>query len=147
MRDRLLEDLKQSMKDKNKERLAVIRMIKGAMQLEELNLKKELNDDEMIGLISKQIKTRKESIAEFEKAGRTDLVDQTNREIDILNEYMPEQMSEEEVLEVIDKVWNTVNPTSMKDMGKLMGQITPLVKGRADMSFVSSTIRNRINNL
>jgi uncharacterized protein YqeY len=147
MRDRLLEDLKQSMKDKNKERLAVIRMIKGAMQLEELNLKKELNDDEMIGLISKQIKTRKESIAEFEKAGRVDLVDQTNREIDILNEYMPEQMSEEEVLEVIDKVWNTVNPTSMKDMGKLMGQITPLVKGRADMSFVSSTIRNRINNL
>ena len=144
MRDRLLEDLKQSMKDKNKERLAVIRMIKGAMQLEELNLKKELNDDEMIGLISKQIKTRKESIAEFEKAGRVDLVDQTNREIDILNEYMPEQMSEEEVLEVIDKVWNTVNPTSMKDMGKVMGIVTPKVKGRYDMNEISSMVRSKL---
>ena len=98
MREKILNDLKEAMKNKDKEKLAVIRMIKGAMQMEELNLKRECTDDEMIGIISKQIKTRKESMVEFEKAGRTDLMEQTQKEIDFLNTYMPEQLSEEEIL-------------------------------------------------
>lgn len=147
MRDKILEDLKQAMKDKDKNRLAVIRMVKGAIQMDELDKKRTLQDDEVISIISKQIKTRNDSIKEFEKANRTDLIEQTKSEIAILEEYMPEQMTEDEVLEVIEKVWNEINPTSMKDMGKLMGAITPLVKGKADLSFVNKTIREKLNNL
>ena len=99
----------------------------------------------MIAIISKQIKTRKESIVEFEKAGRDDLKMQTQSEIDILMNYMPEQMSEEEVLKIIDAAFQEVKPTSMKDMGKLMGIITPQVRGKADMGFVNQTIKSKLS--
>ena len=145
MRNQILEDLKQAMKAQDKLKLTVIRMVKGAMQMEELNKKRELNDDEVINVISKQIKTRKESIVEFEKASRTDLIEQTTKEIEILNEYMPEQMSEEEINKIIDKVFVCVNPTSSSDMGKIMREITPLVKGKTDMSLVSKLIKDRLN--
>ena len=147
MREKILNDLKEAMKNKDKERLTVIRMIKGAMQMEELKLKRECNDDEIIGIIAKQIKTRKESVAEFTKAGREDLVEQTQKEIDLLTTYMPEQLSEEEVLKEIDKAFQEVNPSSMKDMGKLMGLFTPKLKGKTDMSMVSKIIREKLNNL
>lgn len=147
MREKILNDLKEAMKNKDKERLTVIRMIKGAMQMEELKLKRECNDDEIIGIIAKQIKTRKESVAEFTKAGREDLVEQTQKEIDLLTTYMPEQLSEEEVLKEIDKAFQEVNPSSMKDMGKLMGLLTPTLKGKTDMSMVSKIIREKLNNL
>ena len=147
MREKILNDLKEAMKNKDKERLTVIRMIKGAMQMEELKLKRECNDDEIIGIIAKQIKTRKESVAEFTKAAREDLVEQTQKEIDLLTTYMPEQLSEEEVLKEIDKAFQEVNPSSMKDMGKLMGLLTPNLKGKTDMSMVSKIIREKLNNL
>ncbi|HIU22822.1 MAG TPA: GatB/YqeY domain-containing protein [Candidatus Fimihabitans intestinipullorum] len=145
MKERILNDLKEAMKQKDKELLSVIRMVKGAIQMDEIAKKRELNDDEVIAIISKQIKTRKESIAEFEKAGRDDLKNQTQSEIDILMRYMPEQMSEEEVLRVIDQAFETVQPTSMKDMGKLMGVITPQVRGKADMGFVNKMIKERLS--
>ena len=147
MRNNLLNDLTQAMKNQDKETLSVLRMVKGAIQLEEINLKHELTDDEFIGVVSKQIKTRKESILEFEKANRTDLVEQTKREIDILNKYMPEQLSEEEVLKVIDEAFDVVKPQAQSDMGKLMGYVNPKLKGKADMSFVSKTIKERLANL
>lgn len=147
MREQLLNDLKEAMKSKDKEKLNVIRMVKAAMQMEELKLKRECNDEEIITIIGKQIKTRKESIAEFEKAGRTDLISGTQSEIELLSTYMPEQLSEEEVLNSIDEAFNEVNPSSMKDMGKIMGILTPKLKGKADMSFVSNKIRERLNNL
>lgn len=147
MKEKLLNDLKEAMKNKEKEKLSVIRMVKGAIQLEEINKKRELTDDEIITIIAKQIKTRKESIVEFEKGGREDLINQTQSEIDLLNVYMPEQMSEEEVIAIIDSVFDEVKPTSMKDMGKLMGVITPRVKGKADLGFVNKTIREKLNNL
>jgi len=147
MKQNLLNDLVTAMKNQDKETLSVLRMVKGAIQLEEINKKSDLSDEDFIGVVSKQIKTRKESIAEFEKAGRTDLVDQTKKEIEILNKYMPEQLSEEEVLKVIDEAFNTVNPQTQSDMGKLMGFVTPKLKGKADMSFVSKTIKEKLANL
>jgi len=147
MKQNLLNDLVAAMKSQDKETLSVLRMVKGAIQLEEINKKSELSDEDFIGVVSKQIKTRKESIAEFEKAGRTDLVEQTQKEIEILNKYMPEQLSEEEVLKVIDEAFNTVNPQTQSDMGKLMGFVTPKLKGKADMSFVSKTIKEKLANL
>ena len=147
MKQNLLNDLVAAMKSQDKETLSVLRMVKGAIQLEEINKKSELSDEDFIGVVSKQIKTRKESIVEFEKAGRTDLVEQTGKEIEILNKYMPEQLSEEEILKVIDEAFNTVNPQTQSDMGKLMGFVTPKLKGKADMSFVSKTIKEKLANL
>ena len=147
MRERILSDLVSAMKNKDKEVLSVLRMVKGAIQLEEINKKQELNDDDIIAVLSKQIKTRKESIVEFEKAGREDLITQTQSEIDILSKYMPEQLSEEEVLKVIDEAFNTVKPEKPSDMGKLMGFVTPKLKGKADMGFVSKTIKEKLANL
>lgn len=147
MRERIIEDLKNAMKNQDKELLSVIRMIKGAISLEEINKKRELTDEEVIDCVSKQIKTRKESIVEFEKGNRQDLIDKTQKEIEILNEYMPEQLEEEKVIEIINNAFKELNPTGMKDMGKVMGYVTPLLKGKADMSFVSKVIKEKINNI
>ena len=147
MRERILEDLKSAMKNQEKEILSVIRMVKGAISLEEINLKRELNDEEIIGIIAKQIKTRKESIIEFEKGNRQDLIDKTTSEIEILNKYMPEQLSEEEITREINKAFDTVKPTSQSDMGKLMGMLTPVFKGKADMSLVSKIIKEKLANI
>ena len=147
MRESILNDLVAAMKNKDKEVLAVLRMVKGAIQLEEINKKQELNDEDIIAVLSKQIKTRKESIVEFEKAGREDLITQTKGEIEILSKYMPEQLSEEEVLKVIDEAFDTVKPEKPSDMGKLMGFVTPKLKGKADMGFVSKTIKEKLSNL
>ena len=147
MRNKLLSDLTAAMKAQDKETLSVLRMVKGAIQLEEINLKHELNDDEFTTVVGRQIKTRKESIAEFEKAGRLDLAEQTKKEVEILNKYMPEQLSEEEVLKVIDEAFDTIKPQAQSDMGKLMGFVNPKLKGKADMSFVSKTIKEKLSNL
>ena len=147
MREKILNDLVSAMKNKDKETLTVLRMVKGAIQLEEINKKQELNDEDVIAVLSKQIKTRKESIVEFEKASRNDLITQTQSEIDILSKYMPEQLSEEEVLKVIDEAFDILKPEKPSDMGKLMGFVTPKLKGKADMSFVSKTIKEKLANL
>ena len=145
MREQILNDMKQAMKNQDKETLAVIRMVKGAMQLEKPNPREELTDDDVIKVISKQIKMRKESIAQFEAANRNDLVEQNKKEIAVLEEYMPEQLSEEELNKIIDKVFLEVKPTSMKDMGNIMKAISPLVKGKADMSDVNKLIKERLS--
>lgn len=147
MREKILNDLKEAMKNQEKTKLSVIRMVKGAMQMEELNLKRPLTDEEVVMVISKQIKTRKESIVEFEKGNRQDLIDQTNAEIEILNTYMPEQLSEEEVLKIIEEAFNEVNPKAPSDMGKIMGLVSPKLRGKADMSYVSKTIKEKLSNL
>jgi hypothetical protein len=146
MREKILEDLKKAMKDQNKKELSVIRMLKGAMQMEELNKKSELSDDEIISLIAKQIKTRKESIVEFEKGNRQDLIDATKEEIEILNKYMPEQLSEEEINKIIEEAFLKIQPNSIKDMGKIMGELNPKLRGKADMGYVSSIIKEKLSN-
>lgn len=146
MRQTILDDIIKAMKEKDKDTLSVLRMVKGAMQLEEINVKHELNDEEMTRIISKQIKTRKDSIVEFEKGNRQDLVDAVNSEITILEKYMPEQMSQEDILKVIDEVFSKINPTGPSEMGKIMGMISPLVKGKADMGLVNKLIKERLSN-
>lgn len=147
MKNRILEDLKLAMKAQDKEKLSVVRMVKGAIQMEELNKKHELSDDEVIAIISKQIKSRKEAIVEFQKANRNDLIEQNEREIEILNTYMPEQLSEEEVNKIIDEAFAKINPTSERDMGKIIGSISPILKGKADMGNVSKIVKERLSNL
>lgn len=146
LQERINEDLKAYMKSKDTFKLGVVRMVKGAVQLEKINLKKEeLSDEEIIKLISKQIKMRKDSIAEFTKAGRDDLVQQNEKEIDVLKEYMPEEMSEEEVINIINEAISTMGASNIKEMGKVMREVTPKVSGRFDMGRVSSIIKDKLN--
>ena len=117
--EQLNKDMVVSMKNKDSFSLGVIRMAKGAIQLEAINKKKELTDEDVVTVISKQIKMRNDSIVEFTKAGRTDLVEQNQKEIEILNKYMPAQLSSEEVDKIIQEAFDKLNPTS-KDMGLIM---------------------------
>lgn len=145
LKDRIYQDIVAAMKAKDKDKLSVLRMLKGSLQLENINKGKELTDDVVIDVISREIKQRKESIAEFTKGGREDLANETAKEIDILKAYLPEQLSEEEIEKIIDQVFVSVAPASAKDMGKVMKEVTPLVKGKADMSHVSALIKERLN--
>ena len=147
----LLETIKSdmitAMKEKDSFRLGVIRMAKGAIQLEEINKKKELTDSDVIDIISKQIKLRKDAINEFQKANRLDLVSQNEKEIEVLNKYMPTQLTEEEIDKIINEAFDTVTPTSIKDLGTTMKFVNPSLKGKADMSMVNIRIKERLNNL
>lgn len=147
MKQRIMEDLKSAMKSGDKERLSVIRMLKGAIQMEEIAKMHELTDEEIVPIIAKQIKTRKEANVEFAKANRNDLVDKNNAEIEILNTYMPRMMDEAEINLIIDQVFAKINPTSGNDIGKIMKEIAPQVRGKADMSLVNSLIKSRLENL
>ena len=142
-----MEELKSAMKSGDKERLSVIRMLKGAIQMEEIDKIHELTDEEIVPIIAKQIKTRKEANVEFAKANRNDLVDKNNAEIEILNTYMPRMMGEAEINLIIDQVFAKINPTSSNDIGKIMKEIAPQVRGKADMSLVNSLIKSRLENL
>ena len=142
--EQLSKDMVEAMKNKDSFTLGVIRMAKGAIQLEGINKKKELTDEDVVSVISKQIKMRNDSIAEFTKANRTDLVEQNKKEIEILSKYMPEQLSLDEVNKILDDAFASINPTSSKDMGLIMKEVTPKLKGKADMGQVTANIKERI---
>lgn len=143
--EKINEDVKTAMKNKDKEKLNVIRMVKSAIQLAKIELKHELSDDEVIDVISKQIKMRKDSISEFEKASRDDLAENYQKEIEILKEYMPEPLSKEEVLAIIDEAFNEIKPSSPKQMGLVMKKVTPQIKGKFDMGEVSKIIKEKLS--
>ena len=103
-----------------------------------------MNEELLIDVVSKQIKMRNDSLEEFKKGSREDLVKQTEDEIKILNEFLPEQLTEEEIDKIIDEVFAKVNPSSPKEMGLVMKEVTPLLKGKADMKEVSNKIKNRL---
>ena len=144
--EQLSKDMVEAMKSKDSFTLGVIRMAKGAIQLEAINKKQELTNDDMVAVISKQIKMRNDSIAEFAKAGREDLVEQNKKEIEILNKYMPAQLSDDEINTIIQEAFDKLNPTA-KDMGLIMKELSPKLKGKADMGYVNSVIKDRLNNL
>ena len=144
MVEKLKQDMIDAMKNKEKERLTVIRMVKAAMDQEHIDRKKEINDELLIDVVNKQIKMRKDSISEFEKGGRSDLVEKTQSEIDILMNYLPEQLSVEEVASIIDEIFAEVKPEGQRDMGKVMKEATAQLKGKADMKEVSNIIKEKL---
>ncbi len=144
MVEKLKQDMIEAMKAKDKDRLTTIRMIKGDLDKEHIDKKREINDDLLIEVVNRGIKQRKDSIAEFEKGGRNDLIAKTQAEIDILQNYLPEQLSEEEVIAIIDEAFQVVNPESARDMGKVMKEVTPKLKGKADMKVVSEIIKSKL---
>ena len=147
MYDKIKSDIVSAMKEKDTLKLQTLRGVKGEIDLAHIDKKVEINDELVTDVLSHQIKTRKESIAEFEKGNREDLVNKTNDEINLLLSYLPEQLSEEELVKLIDEVFAQVNPTSQKDMGLIMKEVNPLVKGKADMKVVSTMIKDKLANL
>ena len=145
--EKINNDMKLAMKSQDKQRLSVIRMLKSAIQLATIEKKHDLSDDEVIEVLSKQIKMRKDSVTEFSKANREDLANQYNNEIEILMTYMPEQLSREECIKIIDEAIEKVNPTSAKQMGLIMKEVTPKLKGKFDMGEVSKIIKDKLSNL
>lgn len=145
MLEKFQQDMIKAMKEKNKEELSVLRMAKGAMDKIRIDQKKEVDDQLLIEVIAREIKSRNDSIAEFKKGGREDLVSKTENEIDILKRYLPEQLSEEEVDKIIDEAFVELSPQGMKDMGKVMSMVSPKVKGCFDMGVVSSKIKSRLS--
>ena len=144
MVEQLEKDMIEAMKSKDKDRLTVIRMVKAALKQEQIDHKKEINDDLLIDVVNKQIKMRKDSITEFEKGNRQDLIDKTQAEINVLLEYLPEQLSSEEIMKVIDEIFAEVKPEGPKDMGKVMGMAQGKLKGKADMKEVSTIIKEKL---
>ncbi len=147
LNEQINNDIVNYMKAKDSFKLGVVRMVKGAIQLEKINLKRDLNDEEVIAVVAKQIKMRNDSINEFTKGGRLDLVEQYKNEIEVLNKYMPEQLSEGEVDKIIEEAFDKVKPTSSKDMGLIMREVSPKLKGRADMGRVNAIIKDKLSTL
>ncbi len=147
MIEQLQSDMITAMKNKEKEKLIVIRTVKAAIDLEHINTKREKNDELAMDVINKQIKMRREANVEFAKANRDDLVIKNEEEINILLNYLPEQLSNEKVNEIINNIFLEVNPSSNKDMGKIMGLATAKLKGVANMKEVSNIIKEKLSNL
>ena len=141
LKDRLTNDLKEAMKNKEQVRKSVVTLIRAGIKQHEVDTRQELTDDDIISLISKQMKQRKDALAEFEKANRTDLIEQTNQEIAILENYLPKQLDDVELKEIIIKVVEEVGATSMKDMGKIMDKTFSLVEGRADGKRINAMVK------
>lgn len=147
MYEKIKTDIVAAMKEKDMLKLQTLRGIKGDTDKEHIDKKVEITDDLVLTMISRGIKSRKESITEFEKGNRQDLIDKTEEEIKLLQTYLPEQMTEEELNKTIDEVFEKVKPQSEKDMGQIMKELTPLVKGKADMKEVSTKIKEKLSNL
>ena len=145
LKKRITGDMKSAMKAKDRQALKAVRMILEAIKKKEIDERIELDDAQVMTVIQKMVKQRKDSISQFSDAGRTDLVEIEEAELEIINNYMPEQLSDEEVAAVVDKAINDSGANSMKDMGKLMGMLKSQLQGKADMSLVSQLIKSKLS--
>lgn len=146
LKETLMEDLKDAMRNRETIKKDTIVLVRSAIQNKEIASKKdELSDDEIIEIISKEVKERRGAIEEFEKGDRQDLVDQTEKEIEFLLKYLPKQLTKEELENLVKEVIEEVGATSLKDMGKIMGSIMPKIKGRADGNMVNEIVQEYFN--
>ena len=145
LKKRITDDMKLAMKAKDKQILKAIRMILGAIKQKEVDDRIELDDAQVMAVIQKMVKQRKDSISQFSEAGRTDLVEIEEAELVIINGYMPEQLSDKEVAASVNKAIKDCGADSMKDMGKLMGMLKGQLDGKADMSLVSRLIKDKLS--
>ena len=141
----ITDDMKLALKAQDKSALKAIRMILGAIKQKEIDERIDLNDNQVMVVIQKMVKQRKDSISQFSDAGRTDLVEVEEAELSIINKYMPKQLSEEEIEVAVAKAINDSGADSMKDMGKLMGILKGQLDGKADMGQVSKIIKYKLN--
>jgi len=144
-RQRILDDIKAAMKARDKPRLATLRLMSAAIKQKEVDERIELDEVATLAILDKLLKQRRESINQYQTAGRDDLVAQEQAESEIIQEYMPAAFSDDEIAVIIDAAVTKTGAASVKDMGKVMGLVKPQLQGRADMSAVSKIIRDRLN--
>ncbi len=144
LKEKLLEDLKNSMKEKNTIRKNVIQMVRAAILQVEKDKQVELTDEQIIDVIAKESKKRKDSLSDYEKSGREDLIKQIQEEIHILQEYLPKPLSKEELETIIEKIIQEVNATSMKDMGKVMKMAKEKIGARADGKEINEIVKTKL---
>jgi uncharacterized protein len=144
LRARLDADMKQAMKDKDKIRLSTIRMVRTAIKNAEIDQQKTLSEDEVLAILNRELKQRRDSLQAFESAGRVDLVEAVKQEIDVLMDYLPKQLSEDELSELIRQAIQETGASSKADMGKVMSVLMPKVKGRADGKLVNQLVQKHL---
>ena len=145
MFEKITKDLTEAMKDKDTFRTSVLRMLKSALKNEEINKKSPLTDDEVLAIIKKQVKTRKDSMNEYASYNRMDLADSLQKEIDILNEYLPEELSDEELEKIVKETITKVKAESIKQMGMVIKTISSEYGARCDMAKVSKLVKERLS--
>ena len=144
LKEQLNEDMKQAMRAKDKNRLSAIRMVRGAIRDKEINSKAELDDDGVLEVIASQIKKRKDALEQLRKSNRDDLVDTEMEQINTLQEFLPAQLSMEEIEAAVAGAIEKLGATSMRDMGKVMGTLVPQLRGKADNSVISQIVRQKL---
>ncbi|MBO0469082.1 GatB/YqeY domain-containing protein [Enterococcus sp. DIV0242_7C1] len=137
----LNDDIKTAMKSKDKETLSVLRMLKAAIQNEQIKANRDLDGEEELTVLSREMKQRRDSLSEFEKAGRDDLADKVKIEITIVEKYMPKQLSEEEIRQIVQTAIDQTGASSPKEFGKVMSAVMPAVKGKADGNQVNAIVK------
>ena len=145
LKERLMEDMKVFMRNKETLKKSVITMIRASVKQKEVDDRVDVNDDDVIELIAKQLKQRKDALVEFEKAERDDLIAQTKAEIEILASYLPQQLTDEELEAVVRDAVAEVNAQSVKDMGKIMGKVMAVAKGRVDGKRINEMVKKVLN--
>lgn len=143
--EKIQTDLKESMKARDEVKVSTLRFLLSAVHNAKIEKREELTDEDVIGVIQKQVKQRKESIESFEKGDRDDLVQKETKELEILEKYLPEQISDSELDILIDKAIKDTSSSSVADIGKVMGKLSSELKGKADMSVVSSVVRKKLS--
>lgn len=147
LKERLTEDMKQAMRDREagKFRLSVIRMVLSSIKNVEINERRELTQEDLLAILSKEVKMRRDSLEEFQKAGRQDLAEPAQAEIDILVAYLPTQLTEQEIREIAQQAVEKTGASTVKEMGKVMAEIMPKTTGRADGKVVNQIVREFLN--
>ena len=145
LKDQIQDAMKTAMKGGDKERLAVIRLIMSAMKQVEVDERIELDDARVLGILDKMVKQRRESISQFKSGGREDLADKEQAELDIISDFLPQALSEDEIETIISRAISDTGAASMKDMGKVMGIVKPQITGRADVGAVSARIKSLLS--
>lgn len=165
LKEKIEEDFQKALKEKNEKEVSVLRVLRAEMvnkekekryqkskenpelALEEVEKESQLTDEELVSLIASEVKKRKEAVLEFEKGKREDLVEKEKKEIEILKRYLPEQLSEEEIKKLVKETIQRLSAKSLKDMGRVMGEIMPKIKGRAEGEIVSKIVREELSSL
>ena len=145
MFDKIKADLLTSMKEQDKFKLGVLRMLKSALQMEQINVGHDLTDEETLNVIRREVKKRNSSILEYEKFGKTETINDLKHEIEILESYLPAMLSDEEVERIIDEVIGTFENPDIKSMGKIISLVKEKTNGNADMSKVSAMVKERLS--
>jgi len=145
LEERLLEEMKQAMKSNDKLRLSTIRMIRSALKNKEIELRKKLEDEEAVKVIQAMVRKSEESVEQFQIGGRTDLVDKEKKEIEILKSFLPQPLSQEEILKIIDQSIQETQASSPKDIGKVMKSVMPKIGGKADGKLVNQLVKERLS--